>query len=142
MAPQTIADDLRRESMFEIRNKNSDEYVDVEKAHLYKLVPGKIKIMFEDRTLLEEEDEDKNYVDGIKRIIYNFFTVEPQLVGETDDILRIFNNRQCDVNMEELFEKYTAEEVGTNMNVEGVQFFQLFKLPIQKLRNVIQATEC
>ena len=128
MAPQTIADDLKRESMFEIRNKNDDEYVDVEKGHLYKLVPGKIKIMFEDRTLLEEEDVDKNYVDGIKRIVYNFFTVEPKSVGETDDILRIFNNPQSDVNMDELFEKYSAEEVWTNMNVIGAQ------LPIEKCR--------
>ena len=134
MAPQTIADDLRRESMFEIRNKNDDEYVDVEKGHLYKLVPGKIKIMFEDITLLEEEGVDKHYVDGIKRIVYNFFTVEPQSVGETEDILRIFNNPKNDVNMEELFEKYTAEEVGTNMNVDGVNFLQHFQLPIEKCR--------
>ena len=139
-APQSITDNMKRETIFVIKDKSSEEFVDVEKGPLFKLVPGNIKIMFEDKTLLEEENEDINYVDGIKRVLYNFFTVEPQSVGETDGILRILNDPQGDIKMEELFEKYVAEEVGVDMNVEGVHFLQLFQLQIEKCRETFYSS--
>ena len=139
-APQSITDNMKRETIFVIKDKSSEEFVDVEKGPLFKLVPGNIKIMFEDKTLLEEENEDINYVDGIKRVLYNFFTVEPQSVGETDGILRILNDPWGDIKMEELFEKYVAEEVGVDMNVEGVHFLQLFQLQIEKCRETFYSS--
>jgi len=83
-------------------------------------------------SLLKKEKNSNENFGSIKRILYNFFTVQPDAVGETDGILRILNDIHDDVNLGETFEKYVAEEVGTNMN--GVQFLQVFQLPIEKCR--------
>eukprot|EP00092_Neocalanus_flemingeri_P001842 GFUD01001963.1.p1 GENE.GFUD01001963.1~~GFUD01001963.1.p1 ORF type:complete len:429 (+),score=77.61 GFUD01001963.1:49-1335(+) len=139
LAPNFIAAELRREAMFVIRAKTSDEVDEVEKGHLYKMLPGSVKIMFEDKTLLAEEIHSKENNGSIRRILYNFFTVQPETVGETDGILRILNDTQNEINLEKILEKYVAEEVGTNMNVDGVHFLQLFQLPIEKCRETLYA---
>jgi len=132
-------DELRKEEIFTIRGKNDEEYVDVEKGSLFKLIPGKIKIMFEDKTYLEEENEDGNYFKGFKRVLYNFFVPDTQTIGETEGILRIYNQPAEELEMGKLFEDYIASEVGTNIDIDGINFFQLFQLPIEKCRETFYA---
>ena len=132
MAPQSIAAEVRREAIFVIDNTSNK--VDVKKGHIYKMVPGNVKIMFEEKTLLKEENHSDGSYGSFKRILYNLFSVRQEAVGETDNILRILNEPQGDMNQEVMFEKYVAEEVGSNMNVDGVHFLQLFQLPIEKCR--------
>jgi len=124
--------------MFVIKDKNSEEYVDVEKGHIYKLVDGNIKIMFENKTLLEEEKNDKTYVDGIKRAFHNFFTKEIQVIGETDGIMRIFNNTTEDEPANELFENYVSEEV----DIHNHHFPELSQLQVEKCRETFYSSSC
>jgi len=136
--PKTIFDEVETVPIFVIKDKNSEEYVDVEKGHIYKLIDGNIKIMFENKTLLEEENDDKTYVDGIKRAIHNFFTKEPQVVGETDGIMRIYNNNTNHGSMEEQFEQYLSDEV----DIHNHHFPELSQLQIEKCRETFYSSIC
>merc|ERR1711890_210898 len=87
----------------------------------YHYCPGKVDIMYEERSLMGREElaeAGKESPKTFKRLLYNFFINKPSKVGEKDGILRIDISGMEDGDIQDRFEEYVKEELDMSDNFD------------------------